>query len=165
MLLASIDHDEQKKREAEDALTSMSLLAELKQVAFFGDVHYESSIEGDVLLPLDKVVKKGSATYCNVSADIEGVGKELDTALGHLLRADVVCCSFYLWRAGGEADGRQLDAVKTTLSYILANAMAEADNPIPTSRNYAERRHFSIVVGHLGGICSSQFPFPVTSSV
>ena len=94
-LCASIDSDENKKREAEDALTSMSLLAELKETAFFADVHYESSIEGDVLLPLDKVVEKGSATYVNVSAERDGVGKELDGALGHLLRADLVC--FGLW--------------------------------------------------------------------
>lgn len=68
----------------------MSLLAELKQKSYFADVHYESSIEGDVLLPLDKVVVKGSATHCNVSADVEAVGKELEGAVGHVLRADLV---------------------------------------------------------------------------
>lgn len=90
-LLTAIGDDGDKRREAEDALTSMSLLAELKQNAFFGDVHYESSIEGDVLLPLDKVVKKGMNTFCNVSAGGEALGKELNGALAHLLRADVVC--------------------------------------------------------------------------
>lgn len=90
-LVASIDDDELKRLEAQDALTSMSLVAELKQNAFFADVHYESSIEGDVLLPLDKVVKKGSATYCNVSTEGEAVHKELENVLGHLLRVDVVC--------------------------------------------------------------------------
>lgn len=90
-LLASIGDHESKRLEAQDALTSMSLLAELKETAFFADVHYESSIEGDVLLPLDKVVKKGSVTYCNVSAEEDAVGRELDGTLGHLLRADVVC--------------------------------------------------------------------------
>lgn len=44
-----------------------------------------------------------------------------------------------------------------TIAQVLAEAMAEAD-AAALPRPFAERRHFSIVVGHLGGICASSRP-------
>lgn len=93
-LLATLESDTATAPDARltvaDALTALSLLAELKQAHFFGDVHYESSIEGDVLLPLDKVVSKGGKTFCRVSADAGAVGEEVREAVGGVVRADVV---------------------------------------------------------------------------
>lgn len=107
-------HSEHQRQHSLHHLETLTLLSALKTSAFYGDVHYESSIEGDVLLPLDKVVAKGAAAWCNVAIaetdgegvsvvkgreeeggggggeDDGGVGAEIESALGGWLRGDVV---------------------------------------------------------------------------
>ena len=91
----SLSHDttdsaKERRTQARETLSTLDLLSDLKKDAFFGDVHYEPSIEGDVLLPLDKVVKKGSVTYCDVDANPKAVGAEIEREVGTMLRGEVV---------------------------------------------------------------------------
>ena len=133
---------------ARDILGPLVCLADLRRDAFFGDVHYESSIEGDVLLPLDKVVAQGAEMWVSRHHPSEGEeGREVERALGGVLCPEVV------------------GALGITLAVVLEGArreVGEAKGRSPSQRGWAERRGFAIAVGHLGGICASLSPQPAS---
>jgi hypothetical protein len=84
----SVDNQDEKKKEANDALNALMVMAEDK-----ARLHYESVVNNALdakLVPVHKVITKIKSINCGVSKDAEGLKKNLGDTIGKFVHGQVV---------------------------------------------------------------------------
>jgi hypothetical protein len=84
----SVDNQEEKKKEANDALNALMVMAEDK-----ARLHYESVVNNALdakLVPVHKVITKIKSINCGVSKNADGLKKNLGDTIGNFVHGQIV---------------------------------------------------------------------------
>jgi hypothetical protein len=87
-IFKSVDNQDEKKKEANDALNALMVMAEDK-----ARLHYESVINNALdakLVPVHKVITRIKSINCGVSKNTEGLKKNLGDTIGNFVHGQVV---------------------------------------------------------------------------
>lgn len=87
-ILKSVDDQDEKKKQAEDALNALVTVANDKQI-----IHYQSVVSNAMdakLLPIHHVVTKMQRINCGVSKDPSGLKKSIGDAVKNFVKGEIV---------------------------------------------------------------------------
>lgn len=89
-LIKAIDGDkqEEKRRQAEDALNALKLLAEAKAHEHYS--HVISDAEDAKLLPVSQVTNKVTEMYCGFSQHTDQLESSIKDSLSSFVKGDIV---------------------------------------------------------------------------
>ena len=91
-LINGLDNQEEKKKEAEDALNSLMTMAEDKAT-----IHYANVINDALdakLLPVHKVITKMQQINCGVSKSSDGLKTNIESSIKNFVKGEIVCTSY-----------------------------------------------------------------------
>ncbi|KAN0072623.1 hypothetical protein V8E54_009552 [Elaphomyces granulatus] len=122
----AIDHQEEKKKQAQDALNALVTVAKDKAI-----IHYQTVISNArdaKLLPIHHVVTTMQQTYCGISKNPAGLKQSIGNAVKNFVKGEIV-------------DGLAAiasEALDTLMGSVISNS--------------SEYSNYTITVGKLGGI-------------
>jgi hypothetical protein len=125
-IIKSVDGQDEKKKEAQDALNALMTVAKDKEV-----IHYQKVITDALdakLLPIHRVVTRMQKVYCGVSKDPSGLKSSIGDAVKNFVKGEIV------------------DGLAAIASEALDTLMGSV------AANSSEFSSYTITVGKLGGV-------------